>query len=189
MNCPGWAVVVAKPSCEFLAEKTIKEHGYRVFLPIYKKMMQPRQGIGAERKRATRLGIVTRPLFQGYVFVELWPDQDLGKERFVGVANVLHYPGRDGKPGRPKLVPARFIEALREACNGGTFDKLPVSARLNAKPGDKVKAHDGPFAGFIGELLQIDDDRNRAVVLMRLFDRQSKVEFSNPETLEVVKAA
>lgn len=182
-SSPGWAVVVSKPMCEMLAEKTIRSSGYRVFLPMYKKALTGNDKRAGEKRRGK---ILTRPLFTGYLFVELWPDQDFVVSRFVGVSRLLHQRPSGGVPGKLKLVSGELIEAIRDACDAGVFDKGPISTRLNAEVGSAVRPTEGPFASFLGRISEIDDDRTRIVVLMEIFGRTTPVTFDNPAALEVI---
>lgn len=184
----GWAVVVTKIMAEHVAERTIRAGGYRVFAPSYKKLLRPR--LGPDHKRSGKGEIVSRPLFQGYVFVELHPGQEFGEQLFAGVSRLLRHPPVDNMTGRPKLIPDAVIEALRVRVDDGDFDKLPTSWKIKAEPGDQVRALDGPLESFIGELVSIDDDKMRAVALMSLFGRQTLVTFEDAGAmLEKVEAA
>jgi Transcription termination factor nusG len=76
MQNAGWCVVMSKPAAEEIAERSIREAGYRVYLPCYRKILRgSRFGEDGRRIRSRRDEVVLRPLFPLYLFVELCPHQ------------------------------------------------------------------------------------------------------------------
>lgn len=166
--CEGWAVVMSKPMAEFLAQDALRRRGRRVVLPVYRKVLRG--------KRKSRGAMVFRPLFQSYLFVELHPGQ--------AWIDILHTPGvydlvrRAGERDLPAMLAPDLVAAIRAESEAGIFDdprpgaiKLPL-----AKPGDKMRVADGPFASFLAELQEVDD-RGRARTLLGLFKRQVPAAF------------
>jgi transcription antitermination factor NusG len=158
----GAAVVMAKPKAEFEAEAALRRRGYRVCLPLRRKRL--RDGYAA-----------MRPLFVGYLFVLL---DDA--EPWVA---ILSTPGVDGVVRRmgerdaPALLAVDLVAAIRDEAEAGVFDDVvPLDAAL-ARPGDRIKVADGPFAGFITTLQEVDE-RGRAQALLRLFNRETVAAFS-----------
>jgi transcription antitermination factor NusG len=169
-------VVKSEPGAEFLAERRIREAGFRVYLPTY------RVALTGHRKERGRGDIIPKPLFVGYLFVEVSRGQNWHPvKRQVGVA-------RDGVLMRdgllPHLIPEALIEKIRREEQDGRWDRFPK--RIMGKRGDlldektgkalvgmELRVTDGgPWDGFIGKLDDVDD-RGRVRVLLSIFGRQT----------------
>jgi hypothetical protein len=61
----AWAIVRTHPQAEDVAERSLRQVGYRAYLPRYRKLLLPH---GRDRRPATAL----RPLFVGIVFAQDW---------------------------------------------------------------------------------------------------------------------
>lgn len=161
----GWFVVYTNPRCETRAMMGLEAKGFETFLPecVEEKL----------RWRHLRkiVCIIESPLFSRYLFVAFDPNKDEWWEPIKttdGVEDILSY----GPNKIPSRVPSGAIEALMRAEGNGVFD-------FRAKPcglvkGDRVRLAEGPFAGFIGELL-IAKPNKRAEVLLSVFGRANKV--------------
>lgn len=191
-NNPGWAVVMSKPMAEEVAEKAIREAGYGVYLPRSSKVLQATHIDVDGRKRRQRGQIVMRPAFRGYLFAEIWPDQQwrilLDSRHVRGVSDLIL------RNERPVLLAPALIEAMRECENSGHFDEPrglrcrsdgPTSRRrTDLADGALVTISSGPFAAFIGKLTG-QDDVGRARVLLEIFGRETPIEVENKQ-LELV---
>lgn len=83
---PPWVLVITKPSAEEVAERNLRQAGYRVYLPRYRKLLRPH---GSERRGYCSM----RPLFAGYLFVNDWrgwPDIPIN-----GVLRLMQSGGRN----------------------------------------------------------------------------------------------
>lgn len=171
----GWAVVVSKPMAEFAAQGALRRRGYRVCLPVYRKLLRGKRDSYGE--------MVMRPLFRGYLFVELHPGQAWIDILYTpGVCDVVRQPGDHDMPA---LVEPGLIEEVRAESEAGLFDDRPLSrgvsravfraGKLMVKPGDAMRVAEGPFASFMATLQDIDD-RGRAQTLLTMFNRQVPAE-------------
>ena len=145
----SWFVVATKPNAEQAAKMNLARQGFAPYLPQIK----------TTRRHARRVEIVKRPLFPGYIFVEL----DAGQARWrsingtYGVRHILI------NAGRPQAVPDELVEALvarEQDTSGGILVK-----------GDTVEVYGGPFDAQIGEVLSMDD-ANRVRLLLNLMGGQ-----------------
>ncbi len=181
-----WCVVISKPAAEEVAERSIREAGYRVYLPRYRKVLHGIRLDDRGRRIRTRGpgAVVMRPLINGYLFAELHPSHDgiLTAMRPVhetvvpnsdgslalcrqsgpplaGVDRLLRYRASDGCRGLPKLVHPEIIEMIREIERSGEFDERRLTGkRADIKAGDQVRINRGAFAGFMAELVDLDQD-------------------------------
>jgi transcription antitermination factor NusG len=170
ISCLGWAVVVAKPAAEFVAKDALRRRGYRVCLPVYRKVMRgKRQNYGE---------LVMRPLFKGYLFAELAPGQPWVSILYTpGVSQIVRCTGED----IPALLEPELIEAICVEAEAGVFDEPRISdggvsrAAFRGKPGDQIRVSDGPFTSLMATLQDVDEN-GRAQTLLTFFNREVPVE-------------
>jgi transcription antitermination factor NusG len=165
---PGWCVVMSNPMGEELAERGIREAGYRVYLPRERKMLR-----GDGTRKRPRSEIVMRPLFRGYLFAELHPNQQWHPIRDArGVSrSALIMRGE-----RPALLPPALVEAIRIKEQAGDFDDPRIAAKnrptrkafndgkLAFKKGEIVRIETGPFESHLAQLVDLDQ-QGRAILL------------------------
>lgn len=119
---------------------------------------------------------VERRVFPGYILVQMRMDEDSwyvvrntpGVTGFVGMGN-------EPTPLRPEEVKQIMDRMANES---------PV-IKVQYKVGQKVRIIDGPFNDFIGEVADIDMDKNKVRVMVNFFGRETPVEL---DFLEVEKA-
>jgi transcription antitermination factor NusG len=132
------------------------------FLPVY-------ESVRRWKDRRVRLQL---PLFPGYVFVRMALRDRLRVLAVPGVARLV------GFDGRPTVVPAEDIEAIR-ACLAGNRDVQP---HPYLRCGQRVRVLSGPLAGFSGVVVR-QKNRTRFVVSFDVLERSVSVEV---EATEVV---
>ncbi len=149
-----WTIIQTKAAAEEIAERSLQQHGYRVYLPRFRKLLSPH---GRERRQA----MVMRPLFPGVLFAQDWRGWPISP--VVGVAGLML-----ARPG----VPARLAEAdvelimLRE--RAGDFDEVWGSGqRTDLRPGDQVQVDIN--GSQVLAVLEHLSGQGRAVVKMLLF--------------------
>ncbi len=107
-------------------------------------------------------------LYPGYIFIKADLDKDL-QSLIRRVPRVLGFVSAAGKP---VVVPESEIAAIRDRLKKG----VPKVKKLRFDIGDKVKIKEGPFIGFEGTISEIDPEREKIIVLVNIFDRQTPVE-------------
>lgn len=158
---PGrWCLVKTEYRRERLAEAEILSNGGPlVYVPRFKTSIR-------SRRNPRKWEEVTRPLFPGYLFVDLKADRKAEAypwgfiETRRGVAEVV-------KAGEhPILIPDGVVDGLRlrQGENFGQPYSLET-APIDLKPGQKVRLIDGPFTGWIAEVERVDE-RDRITVLL-----------------------
>ena len=106
-------------------------------------------------------------IFPGYVLVEMIMDEDswyvvrhtAGVTKFVGSAK------------RP--IPARDSE-IKKIINRSTSTAQKIE--LDVKAGDKVRIISGPFADFIGDIVEVYPDKSKLRANVSIFGRETPVE-------------
>ncbi|MGB8183002.1 MAG: transcription termination/antitermination NusG family protein [Stellaceae bacterium] len=154
MSGEFWAVVQVQPRAEDKARQHLANQGFMPYLPRYRRRV----------RHARRIEIVLRPLFPGYVFVQLDPTKSRWRSinGTVGVRRVL----TDGEV--PRRVPERIVREIMAREDGdGVVALLPPSFAR----GQAVRIIDGPFADCDGLFQEMRDDE-RVVLLFTLLGRE-----------------
>lgn len=139
---PNWVIVITKPSAEEVAERNLRQAGYRVYLPRYRKLMRPH---GSDRRGQPSM----RPLFAGYLFVHDWhgwPDVPIN-----GVIGLMKSAGRN-----VEMVDVD-IARIREREHSGAFDEA-AAPRSRTKRSDLQIGSIVEFDVFGRRVLAVLDD-------------------------------
>jgi len=107
-------------------------------------------------------------LYPGYMFIKA----ELSKELRSIIRNVPRVLGFVNTGGEPVVVPEKEIVAMRERLKKG----IPKVAKLKFSIGDRVKIKEGPFLGFEGVISEMEPEKDKVIVLVNIFDRQTPVE-------------
>lgn len=152
----SWFLVQHKPNCGRIAERNLKQQGFRTFLPSEDS---------TKRVRGKFIS-APRPLFPGYVFVAF--NAGAGHWRAInstnGVTRLVSF-GKDPAP-----VPLDIVSQLMLRCDAS--GKLLPPQTL--QPGDEVRVTSGPFADFVGTIVSIAPEQ-RIWVLMEIMGSQTRV--------------
>lgn len=164
-NAPAWTIVVAKSLQEEIAERSLRQAGYRVYLPRYRKLISPH---GRERKPTTAM----RPLFSGLLFVQDW--RGWPNTPVIGTVGLMQ-----ARPGVAKLTDddvalimvrerACEFDDVRRPSGGGTVVRDDIS------PGDEVEieAFGARIMGVLDEL----SENGKAIVSAMVFGRTVRME-------------
>ena len=142
----------------------LKNHIAQILLPI-EKVFQIRNGKKVSKERN---------LYPGYVFVEA----NLVGEIPHIIKNMTNVIGflTDKKGGKP--IPLRQNEVNKML---GKVDELAESeAELNIPfvVGESVKVIDGPFNSFSGLIEEINEEKKKLKVMVKIFGRKTPLELS-----------
>jgi transcription antitermination factor NusG len=150
-----WFVVYSKPQKEDFAQVHLRQKGVEVFFP---RLSLPRS---SQRRK------LVIPLFPSYLFVRI----DLWTQYYAvlwapGVKNFVSF----------NDTPAPLEDGVAEyLLHGANADGI-IEAHCNLKVGQEVQIRGGSFDGLVGLLQNAPDARGRVKVLMRLLNREIKVE-------------
>lgn len=151
-----WFAVNTLPGNEERARVNLERQGWPCFCPRVSKTTR------SGRRLMTRL----RPLFPGYLFVSLDPQQSRWRavDSTFGVRSIV-------KSGdAPAPLPVGCIEALQQIADA----QGKVSFATSLRRGEDVTFLSGPFAGFIGRLEHLDAS-GRVTVLLELLGRTTPI--------------
>ena len=155
----NWFAVVTKPRQEQIALENLQRQGFECFLPMAENPYQRRT-----KKQQKRI----EPLFPRYLFLNAIADtQNLAPVRStMGVISMVRF-GTE-----LAVIPEQIINAIKQRITPET-GLIKIEA-IEIEAGDKVKIFDGPLTGLNG-IVQEKDSNNRALLLMNLMGRPTKV--------------
>lgn len=156
LNSKDWLVVNSHANQEHVAIENLVRQNYETYCPMILK----------RRSHARRVEEVVRPLFPGYLFVNIGP----GRERWrpilstIGVRAVVHFGETLGK------ISGEFIHSLRLREKDG----LILVPETPYHIGQQVRLGSGAFDGVVATVLAVDE-KQRLTILMDILQRQVRV--------------
>src|SRR5215469_3601518 len=161
-NCrvARWYAAYTFANHEKKVREQLEQRSVESFLPVY-------ESVRRWKDRRVRLQL---PLFPGYVFVRLALRDRLRALAVPGVARLV------GFGGRPTVVPAEDIEAIR-TCLERNRDVQP---HPYVRCGQRVRVLSGPLAGFSGIVVR-QKNRTRLVVSFDVLERSVSIELEGTE--------
>ena len=156
---PSWFLIQFKPNSHRIAERNLNRQGVTTFLPMHEK----------SRRVRGKFQETQAPLFPGYMFVQLDPEQ--GNWRAInstyGVSRLVTL------EGKPRPLPDALIDGLKQRCDGKGLLLPPQEL----EPGDQVRIEKGAFADFVATVERIEDDR-RVWLLLDFMGQSTRVQSS-----------
>ncbi len=153
-----WFVVRTHPNGEFKALGHIMRQGFDAYLPRYLK----------RRRHARKTDTVQSPLFPGYLFVGMDPEQARWRalNSTVGVSELIC------NSGFPAPIPDDVIADIRQHEDEHGYVILGEHADL--QKGDKVRITEGAMSDQLG-IFDAPSDQHRVFLLLDLLGRQVRV--------------
>jgi transcriptional antiterminator NusG len=118
--------------------------------------------------------ILERNILPGYILLEADPDR-LSADIVQGISNmpnVIHFLGKNNP------IPMQESEANRML---GKVDESQGIAESMVEPfieGEMVKIIDGPFNDFIGDIKEVNEEKKKLKVIVKIFGRGTEVELN-----------
>jgi transcriptional antiterminator NusG len=118
--------------------------------------------------------ISERNILPGYILVEAVPAKFSGEmiSAIANIPNVIHFLGRNNP------IPMRDSEANRLL---GKVDESQDAGESLAEPfivGETVKIIDGPFSEFVGDIQEVNEEKKKLKVIVKIFGRGTEVELN-----------
>jgi transcription termination/antitermination protein NusG len=115
-----------------------------------------------------------RNILPGYILVEAIDGKLVGDvvQVIANVPNVIHFLGREVP------TPMREAEANRLL---GKVDESQGANEALIEPfiiGETIKITDGPFAEFVGDIQEINEEKKKLKVIVKIFGRGTEVELN-----------
>jgi transcriptional antiterminator NusG len=118
--------------------------------------------------------ILDRNILPGYILLEAIPER-FSSEIVQGISNmpnVIHF------LGRTHPIPMQESEANRML---GKVDESQGLVESMVEPfieGEMVKIIDGPFNDFVGDIKEINEEKKKLKVIVKIFGRGTEVELN-----------
>jgi transcriptional antiterminator NusG len=115
-----------------------------------------------------------RNLLPGYILVEAFSSRlngDVAK-KIADIPNVIHFLGKE------QPIPMTQAEANRLL---GKVDESTESGETLSEPfiiGETVKIIDGAFAEFVGEVQEVNEEKKKLKVVVKIFGRGTEMELN-----------
>ncbi len=118
--------------------------------------------------------ISERNILPGYILVEATPGKLSGEvvSTIANMPNVIHFLGKENP------IPMRDAEANRLL---GKVDESQDAGETMIEPfivGETVKIIDGPFSEFVGDIQEVNEERKKLKVIVKIFGRGTEVELN-----------
>jgi transcriptional antiterminator NusG len=124
--------------------------------------------------RSGKKVILDRNILPGYILLEADPER-FSAEIVQGISNmpnVIHFLGRNNP------IPMQESEANRML---GKVDDSQGLVESMVEPfieGEMVKIIDGPFNDFVGDIKEINEEKKKLKVIVKIFGRGTEVELN-----------
>ncbi len=126
------------------------------------KVVSVRQGKKVNRQRQ---------FFPGYMLLKM----DMTDEMYQFVSRLPHVSGFLGTKGVPTAITEEEVDAIRTK-NQGNLKKTASAVHFDV--GEQIRICDGPFLFFNGFVEEVNEERNRLKVSVKIFGRQTPVELT-----------
>ena len=118
--------------------------------------------------------ILERNILPGYILIEAIPSKFTGEmiQAITNVPNVIHFLGKSNP------IPMRQSEANRML---GKVDESQEVGESMLEPfivGETVKIIDGPFNDFVGDIKEVNEEKKKLKVIVKIFGRGTEVELN-----------
>ncbi len=148
-------------------ELDMKNHHYEKYVP---QVLVPTKKIEVEHKN--KKVVKDSNLLPGYVLVEAALTNEIqGMLRYT--PDVLGFLGVGGTP-----IPLRPNEINRLLGIDQNGEKIPETPTVEYVAGQAVKVTDGPFSGFNGTIEEVNSEKRKLKVAVKIFGRITPLELS-----------
>ena len=118
--------------------------------------------------------ILERNILPGYILVEAVPSRFSGEiiQHVSRMQNIIHFLGKNNP------IPMQQSEANRML---GKVDESQSLSEAMVEPfivGETVKIIDGPFNEFVGDIQEVNEEKKKLKVIVKIFGRGTEVELN-----------
>ncbi|MBU6342182.1 MAG: transcription termination/antitermination factor NusG [Bacteroidetes bacterium] len=124
--------------------------------------------------RAGKKVMQERNLLPGYILIEAYGHKlngDIAK-LISDIPNVIHFLGKDVPLPMTQAEANRLLGKVDESSEAGEVLSEPFLI------GETVKITDGPFAEFVGDIQEVNDEKKKLKVVVKIFGRGTEVELN-----------
>lgn len=152
-----WYLVFTKPKQEIIAKSNLERQGFHTYLPL----------LQLHKRRNNIYHIVTEPLFQRYLFIDLNSQvDDWSKIRSTrGCISLVRF------GTLPARVPSYLIEQLKHDENKQLSE--PRASVPDFQPGDRVQVVDGVLVNYEG-IVAVKNNQQRITLLLTISEGHTR---------------
>lgn len=115
-----------------------------------------------------------RNLLPGYILIEAYGNRlngDVAK-LISDIPNVIHFLGKEIPLPMTQAEANRLLGKVDESTEAGETMMEPFLI------GETVKIIDGPFADFVGDIQEVNEEKKKLKVIVKIFGRGTEVELN-----------
>jgi len=115
-----------------------------------------------------------RNLLPGYILIEAYGSKlngDIAKS-ISDIPNVIHFLGKETPLPMTQAESNRLLGKVDESAETGETLSEPFLI------GETVKIVDGPFAEFVGDIQEVNEEKKKLKVIVKIFGRGTEVELN-----------
>lgn len=118
--------------------------------------------------------VLEQNILPGYILVEAVPEKFSSQivQTLTSIPNVIHFLGKTSP------IPMHKSEANRMLGKVDESDDLGESLIEPYIVGEQIKIIDGPFNEFIGEIQEVNEEKKKVKVIVKIFGRGTEVELN-----------
>lgn len=115
-----------------------------------------------------------RNILPGYILVEAYPSTFSGEiiQHISRMDNIIHFLGKENPTPMRKSDANRMLGKVDESGDAGEMMIEPFLV------GETVKIVDGPFNEFVGTIEEVNEERKKLKVIVKIFGRGTEVELN-----------
>ena len=115
-----------------------------------------------------------RNLLPGYILIEAYGTKLNGDVAKIisDIPNVIHFLGKETPLPMTQAEANRLLGKVDESTEAGETLSEPFLI------GETVKIIDGPFAEFIGDIQEVNEEKKKLKVIVKIFGRGTEVELN-----------
>lgn len=115
-----------------------------------------------------------RNILPGYILVEAIPEKFTAEmvQSISNMTNVMHFLGKNNPIPMTQAEANRMLGKVDEFQSGGEvmIDPFLIS--------ETVKIIDGPFKDFVGDIKEVNEEKKKLKVIVKIFGRGTEVELN-----------
>ncbi|MBK8699481.1 MAG: transcription termination/antitermination factor NusG [Saprospiraceae bacterium] len=117
---------------------------------------------------------IERNILPGYILVEAVPEKFSGEviTTISGLTNVIHFLGKNHPIPMTQTEANRMLGKADESQLGGEAMLDPFLVN------ETIKITDGPFKDFVGDIKEVNEEKKKLKVIVKIFGRGTEVELN-----------
>lgn len=124
--------------------------------------------------RSGKKVISERNILPGYILIEAEPSKLTGEvvQTIANIPNVIHFLGKNTPVPMMQSEANRLLGKVDESQDAGEQMLEPFLV------GETVKIIDGPFTDFVGDVQEVNEEKKKLKVIVKIFGRGTEVELN-----------